>query len=228
MKSKVCTKCGVEKPVDGFHVESRRKDGRKNQCKKCVAALNKEHYNRNREQNLERSLEYYQRNRKQAIEYQQRYRQHNKEKKAKYNRDYFQQNKKQIAEYRRGYRKKRYSEDPVFKIKLNVRNLVCGSFITKGYTKKSRTYEILGCCYKDFVKHINNNPYGFTIGDERLDLDHIIPLATATTEEELLKLNHFTNFQLLPSEYNRNIKKDNPWDQAHFEEWLISQEVIPA
>ena len=40
------------------------------------------------------------------------------------------------------------------------------------------------------------------------DIDHIIPLASATTEKELLKLNHFTNLQPLCSKINRDIKRD--------------------
>jgi hypothetical protein len=40
------------------------------------------------------------------------------------------------------------------------------------------------------------------------DIDHIIPLASATTEEELIRLNHYTNLQPLCSKINRDIKKD--------------------
>lgn len=39
------------------------------------------------------------------------------------------------------------------------------------------------------------------------DIDHIIPLSSATTEEELLKLNNFNNLQPLCSKVNRDIKK---------------------
>ena len=39
------------------------------------------------------------------------------------------------------------------------------------------------------------------------DIDHIIPLATAKTEEDLIKLNHFSNLQPLCSKINRNIKR---------------------
>ena len=40
------------------------------------------------------------------------------------------------------------------------------------------------------------------------DIDHIIPLSTATTEEELLKLNHFSNLQPLCSKINRDVKRN--------------------
>ena len=39
------------------------------------------------------------------------------------------------------------------------------------------------------------------------DIDHIIPTTTAKTEEELIKLNHFTNLQPLCSYYNRITKR---------------------
>ena len=40
------------------------------------------------------------------------------------------------------------------------------------------------------------------------DLDHIIPISTAKTEEDVIRLNHYTNFQPLCSHVNRNIKKN--------------------
>lgn len=35
-------------------------------------------------------------------------------------------------------------------------------------------------------------------------LDHIIPISSAKTEEEVIKLNHYTNFQPLWAEDNWN------------------------
>ena len=40
------------------------------------------------------------------------------------------------------------------------------------------------------------------------DIDHKIPVSSATTEEELVKLNHYTNLQPLCSKINRDIKKN--------------------
>ena len=41
------------------------------------------------------------------------------------------------------------------------------------------------------------------------DIDHITPISTAQTPDEVIKLNHYTNFQPLCSFTNRWIKRDN-------------------
>ena len=41
------------------------------------------------------------------------------------------------------------------------------------------------------------------------DIDHIIPLDSATSEEEIIKLNNHTNLQPLCSYTNRFIKRNN-------------------
>lgn len=38
------------------------------------------------------------------------------------------------------------------------------------------------------------------------DLDHITPISSAKTENEIIRLNHYTNFQPLCSYTNRYIK----------------------
>ena len=87
--------------------------------------------------------------------------------------------------------------------------------------KKSRTYEILGCSFIDFRIYLESkfeswmnwqnygNPKdGLIEPNKTWDIDHNIPLSSATNEEELLKLNHYTNLQPLCSYYNRFIKRD--------------------
>ena len=40
------------------------------------------------------------------------------------------------------------------------------------------------------------------------DIDHIIPISFGNTEDEILKLNHYSNFQPLCSHKNRYIKRN--------------------
>ena len=102
-----------------------------------------------------------------------------------------------------------------------TKGLIQQVFIRKGFTKKSRAKSILGCTWNEFKVHLEDNPYGFKVDQKGLDLDHIIPISSATTEDEVIKLNHYTNFQLLPSKYNQNIKRNNKYNKNHFEKWLI-------
>jgi cytidylate kinase len=40
------------------------------------------------------------------------------------------------------------------------------------------------------------------------DIDHMIPVSTAKTEEDVIRLNHYTNLQPLCSKINRDIKRN--------------------
>ena len=89
----------------------------------------------------------------------------------------------------------------------------------KGYTKRSNTYKILGINYNEFLSYIeskfepwmNWNNYGIYTGELNTgwDIDHIIPVSIAKSEEDIVKLNHYLNFQPLCSKINRDIKKNN-------------------
>jgi hypothetical protein len=60
--------------------------------------------------------------------------------------------------------------------------------------------------------------YGKYNGQENFgwDLDHIVEVGSAKTEEDVIKLNHYTNFQPLDSYINRVIKR-NEYLQKKFE-----------
>jgi len=40
------------------------------------------------------------------------------------------------------------------------------------------------------------------------DIDHIIPISSAESEDDIIKLNHYTNLQPLCSYINRVVKRD--------------------
>jgi hypothetical protein len=157
-----------------------------------------------------------------------------KEKRKKYEKEYYQKNKEKILEQSRLYFKdnqkikqeknnKRYKDrrntDPVFKLSMNIKRNIRANMNKKSFTKKSRTREILGCSYEDFKQHIESlwepwmtwDNYGHYNGESNYgwDIDHIIPSSLAITENDVIKLNHYTNLRPLCSYYNRNIKRDN-------------------
>lgn len=74
--------------------------------------------------------------------------------------------------------------------------------ITDNTEKKT---EILGCSFDEVYKYLLSTwekNYGKPWDGGPYHIDHIIPLATAKTEEEAIKLCHYTNLQLLTPEDN--------------------------
>ena len=108
-------------------------------------------------------------------------------------------------EQRARYRKRRLERDPVFALKVRMRKTMADSFLRRGYKKNSPTQEILGCDWQTFTKHLFTTwekRYGTVYAGEDYHIDHIIPLATAKTEEEVKKLCNYKNLQLLKPEDN--------------------------
>ena len=99
----------------------------------------------------------------------------------------------------------------------NLRNLIRLSIKNGSYTKKSKTEEILGCSFKEFKIYLESkfelwmtwDNHGQYTGEynKTWHLDHIIPISSGINEEEIVKLNHFTNFQPLCS--RKNLEKSN-------------------
>ena len=44
--TKVCTKCGMEKPISEFGLNPKMKDGYKSECKSCATEYAREYYHR--------------------------------------------------------------------------------------------------------------------------------------------------------------------------------------
>lgn len=131
-------------------------------------------------------------------------------------------NTDKIKEIRNRYKKKKYDNDPLFKIKENVRNLIYSSFSFKGKKKNTKTETILGCSFYDFKLYLESkfepwmtwenkgNPKdGIFEQNKTWDIDHIIPISSAETIDDVIRLNHYTNYQPLCTFKNRYVKKNN-------------------
>jgi len=101
---------------------------------------------------------------------------------------------------------------PIRKLRSRLRVRLRKFFNYKGYKKKSSTEEILGANWKTvesfmeakFVDGMNWDNIG------EWHIDHIIPLSSAETEQETIKLCHYTNLQ--PLWAFDNISKGNRLD----------------
>ena len=213
--NKTCRVCTLEKPLTEFNKSDRNKDGLNNMCKECGKTYSKKYRKENYEEVFKKEKEYETKNYNKRINY----RQTNKNIINDKMKTYRLVNKEKVNDSIKKSKNKRYKTDTVYKLKENIRGNINSSLKKKGYIKKSRTYEILGCSYEEFKQHIESlwedwmnwdnygNPKdGLLEPNKTWDIDHIIPSSSGITEEELLKLNHFSNLQPLCSYYNRLVK----------------------
>ncbi len=104
-------------------------------------------------------------------------------------------NKEKYLNRMRRYSKHKSETDPMYAMRKRMRSRMSYALSEFGYTKKSKTYEMLGCSWHDFVAHIESQ---FTDGmnwsnRDLWHVDHIIPLASAKNEERLAALFHYKN-----------------------------------
>lgn len=148
-------------------------------------------------------------------------------------------NPEKKKEYDKTYSKNRNLTDPLFKLSGRVRSAINQAIKRGGYSKYPNTHteDILECTFEHLKNYIetqwslqhnlnenhevwmswenhgkhkkNTSYYGW-------DIDHIIPLSSAKTEEKLLELCKHTNLQPLCSYINREIKKD----KVNFSQYL--------
>jgi hypothetical protein len=171
---KKCKSCNTTKSKDDFYKNKCRKDGLSVYCIPCT----KQYFNTEDRREYDKI-----RNKKRSqtdnyIEYQKEYRKTNMHIFVKKNRE-------------------RYQSNPMEKLKQNYRNNI-RKYIDR---KRIPSISILGCDWNTLKNHLesqfqegmnweNHTQFGWHI-------DHIIPLASAKNEEELYKLNHYTNLQPL-------------------------------
>ena len=185
---KVCNKCFIEKEISEFNKDLQNKDGHKHICKKCVK-------------------EYRINNTEKLLSYQKEYRIDNREKRLSYYKEYRINNRERRNEYERNRR----LNDSIFKLIGNVRIRLNQYLKITSITKSKKTFDIVGCSppelkeylEKQFVDGMSWEKMGFY----GWHIDHIIPLSSAKTEEEIYKLAHYTNLQPLWAE--DNFKKSN-------------------
>lgn len=157
-----------------------------------------------------KNKEWKEKNKQHILEYQREYKKKHKEKILKKSRQWKTNNLERIKEYqKRDYEKR--AKDPILKLKRNIRNNVNTAFRKKKFRKSEKLKNMLGMEIDEFVNYLLEtfkNNYGYEWDKiEPVHIDHIIPLSTATTEEEVIKLFHYNNLQLLKAK--DNLSKNN-------------------
>lgn len=103
----------------------------------------------------------------------------------------------------------RYNSDPTFALRHSMRRTVATALKRAGFIKKQSSLKIVGCTPSELRRHIELQfaPGMSWLNRSEWHVDHIVPLYSATSEEELLALCHFTN--LRPIWAKENLKKSS-------------------
>jgi len=105
--------------------------------------------------------------------------------------------------------RRREKENEMFGFIQIMRHSIRKSLKRLGYTKNSRTYEILGeewMVVKTYMESLFKDGMSWDNHGE-WHIDHIIPISSANTKDEVIKLCHYTNLQPLWALENQ--KKSN-------------------
>ena len=187
METKKCSKCDVEKNICEFIKDKTKKDGYYSSCKNCKLIWRRNHKETTNATNK-------------------RYREKNKEKVNKRSSEYQKKNKHVINKRN----KERRKNDIIFKLIRNIRSRTGNFLASKKFNKiKNKTKDILGCD-PEFLKKYLECQFKDGMSWEKRDewhIDHIIPLSSAKTKEEIFDLCHYTNLQ--PLWVMENLKKSN-------------------
>ena len=185
-------------------INERNKNYYKNN-KELISEKSKIFRNKNKDKLLDLSKKYYQNNVDKVKENTKNHKKNNIEKYKEYykiyNKQYKIDNPEKIKILTKKYKKKKLLSDPIFRLKKIVRSRVYNFLKSKNIIKNNKTFDIVGCTpqfLKEYLENqftegmswVNHSQYGWHI-------DHIIPLSSANTEEEIYKLCHYTNLQPL-------------------------------
>lgn len=211
---KTCTICRTEKPYSDFHRQASRTDGYANWCKPCKSKKKKLEYEKDRPRCLEKMAAYRRANPLKVSDGKKAARLKNIDIYNEKARQRYRDNRDSILEYMAKRRKEKWPEllakqtkyirerlrrDPLFRLTYSVRNRTFVALRDKGYGKKSRTAEMIGCDWQALSEHLQARfQEGMTMDNYgKWHVDHVVPLSSASSEEELIRLCHFTNLQPL-------------------------------
>lgn len=201
MDTKVCTKCNLEKNLTEFNKMSKVKCGVRSYCRECQKIETKKYKSENKEKIKQYNTKWNKENQEYYKKYFEEYYSVNYEREKERKKTWHRNNK----EYANNYQKRRKKQDVLFRIISQMRNSV------NRYLKyrSKHTFDIVGCTPQELKEHLEKRfVVGMSWENKNLwHIDHIIPLSSAKTEEELYKLCHFTNLQPLWAE--ENLKKSN-------------------
>lgn len=113
-------------------------------------------------------------------------------------------------DYYNNWEKNKRKTDILFKLSGNMRKRLNSFLKIKKITKQNKTFDIVGCTpefLKEYLEQKFTEGMSWDLMGKHIHIDHIIPLSSVNTEEEVYKLCHYTNLQPLWAQ--ENLSKGN-------------------
>lgn len=100
--------------------------------------------------------------------------------------------------------KQRCASDPAYALRSRLRKRIKKALDARGLRKRVGTTSIVGCSWDELRGHIEAQFSPGMRWDNRgqWHVDHIVPMALATTEQDVIDLNHYSNLRPLWGEDN--------------------------
>jgi hypothetical protein len=201
METKICRKCEEERDVCLFGKSKQNKDGLRSYCNECRKIESKKYRTENPEKRKETLKKFYENNKEKELLRFKIYRKENPEKRKQTCVKYIKNNKEKVNESARLWKKKARLNNPKYKLLSNLRERTKDYLKYKTVNPSSSIKDIVGCSPQFLKEYLENkftdgmswDNYGFY----GWHIDHIIPLSSAKTEDEVCKLCHYTNLQPL-------------------------------
>ena len=224
MKTKTCPKCKETKDVGEFSKNKSAKDGLQNYCKSCWNSYRKANKKRIDErqkayykENKDKKKAYYEANKDRAKAYYEANKDKIKAYYETYGKAYYKANKDKKKAYQEANREKilarkkyKYNNDFLYKLKDVYRKSVRKAFTSIGKKKNCNSIKVLGLeTWQELEEYLSDQFYDHPVTGEKMtfdnhgygkdcwQIDHVVPLLTAETEEDVIRLSHYTNLQPL-------------------------------
>ncbi len=214
-KDGICKKCKdkIWRENNKEHIRQKHKEWNENN-KESISEIKKEYYSQNKKHITQKSKEYYENNKEKLLEKQKEWYDKNKERKSLMVKNWRECN----PNFKRNYENNRYKNDTIFRLKNLISSSIRREFNNNKLEKNSKTEIILGISINDFKLYLESKFEDWMTWENQglyngklnygWDIDHKIPLSTAEKEDDIIRLNHYTNLQPLCSKINRDIKRD--------------------